>query len=253
MSSEIEWNPGTALRIAATFLTRVPLGGSHTAPTPLSATVWVFPVVGAAVGLVGGLIFTAFDWVGAPVWISAIAAISAMYALTGGLHEDGLADVADGFGGGISRDRKLAIMRDSRIGTYGVSALIFSIGVRVAALASIAEAGFAVSALILAGAISRSAIGPVMALLPQARPDGLSAIAGQPRSSQAWLGVAVAFAIALGFAGLSDVLVAICVTAVVVTAVATIAKRQIGGQTGDVLGAVAQVAEIAVLVTLSAR
>ena len=82
-----------------------------------------------------------------------------------------------------------------------------------------------------------------MALLPQARPDGLSAIAGQPRSSQAWLGVAVAFAIALGFAGLSDVLVAICVTAVVVTAVATIAKRQIGGQTGDVLGAVAQVAE----------
>ena len=253
MSSEIEWNPGTALRIAATFLTRVPLGGSHTAPTPLSATVWVFPVVGAAVGLVGGLIFTACDWVGAPVWISAIAAISAMYALTGGLHEDGLADVADGFGGGNSRDRKLAIMRDSRIGTYGVSALIFSIGVRVAALASIAEAGFAVSALILAGAISRSAIGPVMALLPQARPDGLSAIAGQPRSSQAWLGVAVAFAIALGFAGLSDFLAAICVTAVVVTAVATIAKRQIGGQTGDVLGAVAQVAEIAVLVTLSAR
>ena len=253
MSSEIEWNPGTALRIAATFLTRVPLGGSHTAPTPLSATVWVFPVVGGAVGLVGGLIFTVFDWVGAPVWISAIAAISAMYALTGGLHEDGLADVADGFGGGNSRDRKLAIMRDSRIGTYGVSALIFSIGVRVAALASIAESGFAVSALILAGAISRSAIGPVMALLPQARPDGLSAIAGQPRSSQAWLGVAVAFAIALGFAGLLDVLVAICVTAVVVTAVATIAKRQIGGQTGDVLGAVAQVAEIAVLVTLSAR
>ena len=122
MSSEIEWDPGTALRIAATFLTRVPLGGSHTAPTPLSATVWVFPVVGAAVGLVGGLIFTACDWVGAPVWISAIAAISAMYALTGGLHEDGLADVADGFGGGNSRDRKLAIMRDSRIGTYGVSA-----------------------------------------------------------------------------------------------------------------------------------
>ena len=253
MSSEIEWNPGTALRIAATFLTRVPLGGSHTAPTPLSATVWVFPVVGAAVGLVGGLIFTAFDWVGAPVWISAIAAISAMYALTGGLHEDGLADVADGFGGGNSRDRKLAIMRDSRIGTYGVSALIFSIGFRVAALASIAESGFTVSALILAGAISRSAIGPVMALLPQARPDGLSAVSGQPRSSQAWLGVALAFAIAWGFAGLSDVLVAIFVTAVVVTAVATVAKRQIGGQTGDVLGAVAQVAEIAVLVTLSAR
>ena len=171
----------------------------------------------------------------------------------GGLHEDGLADVADGFGGGNSRDRKLAIMRDSRIGTYGVSALIFSIGFRVAALASIAESGFTVSALILAGAISRSAIGPVMALLPQARPDGLSAVSGQPRSSQAWLGVALAFAIAWGFAGLSDVLVAICVTAVVVTAVATIAKRQIDGQTGDVLGAVAQVGEVAVLVTLSAR
>ncbi len=253
MSSEIEWNPGTALRIAATFLTRVPLGGFHTASTPLSATVWVFPVVGALVGLVGGLMFTAFDWAGAPVWISAIAAISAMYALTGGLHEDGLADVADGFGGGISRDRKLAIMRDSRIGTYGVSALIFSIGFRVAALTSIAESGFTVFALILAGAISRSAIGPVMALLPQARLDGLSAVAGQPRSSQAWLGVAIAFAIAWGFAELSDVLVAICVTAVVVTAVATIAKRQIGGQTGDVLGAVAQVAEVAVFVTLSAR
>lgn len=253
VSSEIEWNPGTALRVAATFLTRIPLGGFHTPSTPLSATVWCFPIVGAVVGLFGALVFTAFDWLGTSVWISAAAAISATYLLTGGLHEDGLADVADGFGGGASLERKLAIMRDSRIGSYGVSALVLSILARVAALASLADAGSAVPGLIVAGAISRCAIGPVMALLPHARSDGLSALAGRPRSSHAWIGIAVAFAIGWGFAGISDVFFAMSAAAVGVAAIAMIAKRQIGGQTGDVLGAVAQVAEVAVLVTLSVR
>ena len=81
-----------------------------------------------------------------------------LYVVTGGLHEDGLADVADGFGGGASQERKLAIMRDNRIGTYGVAAMVFSILLRILAIVSIAGAASVAMALLAAGALSRAAI-----------------------------------------------------------------------------------------------
>ena len=113
------------------FLTRFPVGSSIAPTTKLSATVWTFPLVGALVGLFGGMMFVICNWIGLPVWLSAGAAIGATYLATGGLHEDGLADVADGFGGGTDRERKLAIMRDSRIGSYGVAAMVFSMLMRI--------------------------------------------------------------------------------------------------------------------------
>jgi len=203
------------------------------------------------VGLFGGLIFFVCNWIGLPVWLSAAAAIVATYLATGGLHEDGLADIADGFGGGADRERKLAIMRDSQIGSYGVAAMVFSILIRVGAVASFVETEFVLAALVAAGAASRSAIGPVMAMLPNARADGLSALAGRPSQRHAWIGVAAAFVIGMFVVGFSEILLAMCTAGLLVIGFAFLSRRQIGGQTGDVLGAVAQVAEVGVLVSLS--
>lgn len=203
------------------------------------------------VGLLGGLMFLVCNWIGLPVWLSAAAAIVATYLATGGLHEDGLADIADGFGGGADRERKLAIMRDSRIGSYGVAAMAFSILIRVGAVASFVETEFVVAVLVAAGAVSRSAIGPVMASLPTARADGLSASAGRPSQMQAWTGVATAFVIGMFVIGFSEILLAMCTVGFVVVGFAFLSRRQIGGQTGDVLGAVTQISEIGVLVSLS--
>lgn len=253
MSSEIDRNPLSALRTAAMFLTRIPVGGGGHAGGALAGAVWAFPAVGALVGFGGAAAFYLADSMGLPVALSAAIAVAGMYLVTGGLHEDGLADVADGFGGGSSRERKLAIMRDSRIGSYGVAALVFSILARVLAVASLGEPGAVCAALIGAGACSRAAIGPVMALMGPARTDGLSAAAGRPSVGQAAAGVAVGFAIAAFAVGFGEALFLAALAAAVAFLIAGLAKRQIGGQTGDVLGTVAQGVEIAVLIALSAR
>ena len=101
-------------------------------------------------------------------------------ASTGAFHEDGLADTVDGFGGGRDREHKLAIMRDSRHGTFGILALVLSVGLRAAALAAIGDPIHAGLALVAAHAASRGALPPLMRLLAPARPDGLGAAAGRP-------------------------------------------------------------------------
>ncbi|MEC7202621.1 MAG: adenosylcobinamide-GDP ribazoletransferase [Pseudomonadota bacterium] len=254
MSSEIERNPISALRTATVFLTRIPVGGnSETGHGPLASSVWMFPFVGALVGLLGGLIYYASQALGLPVAISAALGVCVLYVVTGGLHEDGLADVADGFGGGASRERKLAIMRDSRIGTYGVAAMVFSILLRILAIVSIADAASVAMALLAAGALSRAAIGPVMAALPSARPDGLSAAAGRPGGGQALLAIGIAMVGAIAFLGFGAGIVVTVLALMTLCLVAALAKKQIGGQTGDVLGTTAQCVEIVVLLAISAR
>ena len=160
-------------------------------------------------------------------------------AVTGALHEDGLADTVDGFGGGGDRDRKLQIMRDSRIGTYGVVALVLVLGARVVALASFEDNADAIAALILCQAASRALVVAVMQRAPLARSDGLAASAGRPtQATMLWaLGLAGIIAVALAY---FDGVVAMVVGAVVAWAITWLARRQIGGVTGDVLGAVQQ-------------
>jgi adenosylcobinamide-GDP ribazoletransferase len=177
-------------------------------------------------------------------------AVGAAILLTGGLHEDGLADMADGFAGGGTRDEKLAIMRDSRIGSFGTLALIFSVLCRVAALASLADIGIVMAALVAGHASSRAGMTAVMHALPNARGDGLSASAGRPDRMAAGVGLAVAAVAALLLlqgAGL----IAFVIGAGATAGVAWLAQRQIGGQTGDVLGATEQVAQAAFLAALT--
>jgi adenosylcobinamide-GDP ribazoletransferase len=236
------------------FLTRLRLDGAREdAPAPsLADAAWAFPFVGLAVGAIGGITYAIASAFALPPLASALIAIIATVIATGGLHEDGLADTADGFGGGATREDKLAIMRDSRSGAYGVMALIFSVGLRTAALAALATRWQVFGALIAVHALSRGVLPMAMRQLAPARDDGLGAAAGQPEASAAAIAGGAALVIALigmGFrAGLSAALAAALATA----AVAAIARRQIGGQTGDVFGAIEQCAETAALLAAAA-
>jgi adenosylcobinamide-GDP ribazoletransferase len=234
------------LRDAVAFLTQAPIGLNRN--TPISNICWAFPLVGAIVGAVGGGAFLLLLATPLPPLIAAVAALGLMAYVTGALHEDGLADAADGFGGGHSPTRKLEIMRDSRIGAFGVLALIIALGLRITTTAALFE--IALPALIVAGALSRAFLPVLMHRIPLAANTGLAASAGRPGGGTVlvslFIGVGVA-SIAFGpGAGL-----AIAVTTGV-TAVATgaLAQRQIGGYNGDVLGAAQQIGEITALLCI---
>jgi adenosylcobinamide-GDP ribazoletransferase len=188
-----------------------------------------------------------------PPLICAALAVSALVIVAGGLHEDGLADVADGFGGGATRDRKLEIMRDSRIGAYGAAALALSLILRIAALAALLERGLgeAAAALVLAGAVSRAFALLPLALLAPARPEGLGAGAGRLEMGAARAAGIVALIVAalLGFCalGVGRAILGLVLALLAALTITAIARRQIGGQTGDVAGAAQQLAEIACL------
>ena len=239
--------------LATTFLTRVPLGrGLAAEPGELARAARVMPLVGAGVGLGGGLVYAAADGLGLPPALAALLALGATVLITGALHEDGLADTADGFGGGAERARKLAIMRASDIGTYGVLAVVLSLALRAAALSALAEPGAVVLALIAAHGLARAALPPVMATLPPAREDGLAAGVGRVAAPHAWTAAGLGAALAWLTLGLGSALVVLVLAAAAAALVARLARAQIGGMTGDVLGAVEQAVECAVLLGLVA-
>ena len=138
------------------------------------------PVIGAIVGLAGALAYWLAVALGLPPLIAGFAAVGITMVVTGALHEDGLADVADGFGGGDDVARKLEIMRDSRIGTYGVAVVVLSIASRGVALGALSSPEAAGMALIAAHTVSRSFLPAAMVALPPAKPDGLAASAAGP-------------------------------------------------------------------------
>jgi adenosylcobinamide-GDP ribazoletransferase len=199
------------------------------------------------VGLAGAFAYKVASRLGLPPNLAALLALAATALVTGALHEDGLADTADGLGGGRTRERKLEIMRDSRIGTYGVCALVLSFGLRWSALATIADPSLVAFALLSTHAAARAGVPAFMLLVPPARPDGLSASAGSPPGRSA----AIAFALgtlALALAlGPGKALIGLILLTLAGLLLARLAIRQIGGQTGDVLGAFEQIGEILIL------
>ncbi len=239
---------------AFTFLTRLPLGSVRTdAPPPsLADASWAFPFVGLVIGTIGGIAYAIASALALPALAAALIAVATTALVTGALHEDGLADTADGFGGGATRESKLDIMRDSRIGTFGVLALIVSIGLRVVAIADAGTRWHVVAALIAAHALSRGALPAAMHRLDPARADGLGAGAGRPEQNQVLIALAVALIVAVIATGLRAGLTAALVVAIVAVAIGWLAQRQIGGQTGDVLGAIEQGAETAALLAAAA-
>ncbi len=241
------------LKVATAFLSRIPVSaGGAAAPGRLARAARAFPLVGAGLGLLGGLVYAIALGLGLTPTLAAVLALAALVWLTGALHEDALADVADGFGGGTERDEKLRIMRDSRVGSYGALALVVSFALRVAALSALAEPGTVTAALVAAGAASRATMAGLMQRLEPARTEGRAAEAGKPDDRAVALALAIAAVISVLGLGLRAGAGGFLAAGLGAAAVGYLARRQIGGHTGDVLGAGQQAAEILCLLTVVA-
>ena len=250
---EARFGPFDDFAIATAVLTRLPVGARVAADGDIAAAGWAFPLVGAGVGALTALVFFVAGLLGCGNAAAALIALGASLAVTGALHEDGLADTVDGFGGGRTRDDKLAIMRDSRHGTFGILALVLSIGLRASALGATGDPIHTGLALIAAHAVSRGALPPLMRLLPLARSDGLAATAGRPSLTVAIIAAALAAAIAIAVLGPGRGAAALISTGIAVALAAILAQRQIGGYTGDVLGFFQQIGEIVMLLVAAAK
>ncbi|HZZ60103.1 MAG TPA: adenosylcobinamide-GDP ribazoletransferase [Roseiarcus sp.] len=236
---------------ALRFFTRLPLPATPRLSLDFNRIAWAAPVAGAIVGVLGACVLALTQILGLPPVVGASLATAALVAATGALHEDGLADVADGFGGGATREQRLEIMRDSRIGAYGAIALALALVIRVGALASVVSGGFwsAAGALTVVAAVSRAGALAPLAFIDPARLDGAGAAAGrlEPASFAAACGAALVLAALIGLltVGAGRAIDAAIAGALGAAAMTALASWRIGGQTGDVAGAAQQWAEIA--------
>jgi adenosylcobinamide-GDP ribazoletransferase len=234
------------LKASLAFCTRLPLART-TPEKAIAKAAWALPLAGLVVGLIGALVYALSHRLGLPAWPAAALTVAATLVVTGALHEDGLADTADGFGGGNTRQQKLDIMRDSRTGAYGVCALVLSLLLRVAALASLADTHAVVWALVGSHSAARATMPVLMWLLPPARGDGLSHDAGRPPGESVAAAAAIAFVVLLFCLYPGRAVIAALLLVAVIALMAWLSMRQIDGQTGDAVGALEQVAEIVVL------
>jgi adenosylcobinamide-GDP ribazoletransferase len=250
--------------ICLRFFTRLPIPeldrelAAHSMPDFARAT-GLLPLAGAFIGALAALALGAAVLLGLPPLLASPISIAALVLLTGALHEDGLADCADGFGGGTSRERKLEIMKDSRIGTFGAVALLLALYVRIISLSFICEQSFALAAtvLIAASAFSRSTILIPLLFLSPARQDGAGFSAAKPKAETVFraFGLAILIAIAPIAAGADSIRtsLAILVGALAAFGMTRLSAAQIQGQTGDVAGATQQLTEIAFYLVFATR
>ncbi len=251
------------LLLAAAFLTCLPLGSraprvaARRTVVPavqrlpeLTRATGLFPLIGAAIGLIAGLALLSAFQLGLHPLACAFIAVAVAIALSGALHEDGLADFADGLGG-TTREDRLAIMRDDRIGTFGTLALLFGVGIRASILSGLTSPEAAALSLITAAAMSRAVLPGVLRWQRPARTDGLAVAVGAPANAAVATAAVLALLIALFAVGFWAGLLAAVVAGLAALAVAYLAQRTLGGQTGDVLGAVQVVAEIAALAAIA--
>ena len=235
---------------AVQFLTRVPAPSQPYEADLLARSVKFFPVVGAIVGAAGAVLRQLVA-PHLPPTAAAFLVVLYLVCMTGGLHEDGLADVADGFGGGTSREQILTILRDSRIGSYGGIALVLSLIGRILLIASLPQK-HASSYLVTAAMLCRWTPLSLSYFLSPARaeatalPNGQGARIARLTSAGALIAGTV-FSIALAFFLLKKQAIAPLLTTVAISwLTASYYKRRIGGMTGDCFGATIQLTEITV-------
>ncbi|MGY6499634.1 MAG: adenosylcobinamide-GDP ribazoletransferase [Acidimicrobiales bacterium] len=231
-----------SLRDAVAFLTVVGRGGR-----PSSGTLTWFPPVGAGIGLVVGLSW----WGAAEIWpplVAAVVVVAVDLVITGALHHDGLADSADGLLPHMATERRLEVMRMPDVGAFAAVVLAVTIAARLAVFASVSPDVLAVAGIWCA---SRTAMAVTARALPYARSDGLAAafLGGSPIAVLA-IGCVLTAALLspAGWRGLAAAAALVAAT----TAVAALARRRLGGFTGDVLGAIGVLGETAALLTLAA-
>ena len=233
---------------ALQFLTRVPIR-SRTAIAHDRVVPW-FPIAGVLIGAVVGGVAAGLSELVPPLVVGAVA-VAVGLLVTGAFHEDGLADVADAFGGGWTVERRLEILKDSRHGTYGVAALSTSVVIRVAAAASITGPAALFASFVAAHTLGRAAAVVAMRAAPPATQSGLGVSAAAAlRPAPTAIGIATGTAVVAVLTGWW--VVAFVAAAAVGTGLTVrLAVRKIGGLAGDVLGAVEQVVECLVLVVAS--
>ncbi|MEL7013020.1 MAG: adenosylcobinamide-GDP ribazoletransferase [Pseudomonadota bacterium] len=233
------------------LLTRLPVPAQS--DMRRAAAAWAYPLAGLVIGALAAVVGLTGFALGLPTALCAMLCLATLVIITGALHEDGLADTIDGLWGGWTTERRLEIMKDSRIGAYGVIALVLGLAARWAAIWMLFEvsATAAAAGIMVASAASRAMIPQVMANLPNARDGGLSAQVGDVPLVTALIALGIAVFAAFAFAGWGGLLAMIWAIAVT-AAIARIAWIKIGGQTGDILGATQQLVEIAVLFSLLA-
>ena len=217
------------------------------------------PLAALAIALPAALTLAIFGAAGLAVLVVAALALAVSVAVTGALHEDGLADSADGLFGGRSAERRLEIMKDSRVGSYGAVAIGLSLLLRASALAAIidtAGSGAGVAALLAAACWSRMEGLFLLADEAPARKDGASAAVGRPTGKTVWIaaGLSLAILVGLGWAGslpVAGLALGLALARVATLGLGRLARRLIGGQTGDIVGATQQCAEIAIYLGLA--
>jgi adenosylcobinamide-GDP ribazoletransferase len=235
---------------AITFLTRIPLARRVGLDgVDIGRGVPLFPLVGAGIGALGGLAAEGLDGPVPPMAAGGLG-VAIVLCLTGALHLDALADTADALGA-TSRERALEIMRDSRIGSFGAAAVAVAMFVEAALLGAVAAERNAVTAFVVAGALSRAATPPLALVLPYARAEvgPGSVLSGRVSTMGVTIAAMVAVALAVGLLGW-DGAGAVALAVGVAVAGGLACRSWLGGVTGDTLGAVTQVAEIGVLALL---
>lgn len=232
------------IRLGLVFFTRLPLPHFEVRDRSLADAIWTAPLVGFVVAVLAWLAFAAGQALGLAEGPTAALAIAAAMLVTGCLHEDGLSDTSDGFGGGRTRERKLEIMRDSRIGSYAALALAVVLGGKYLALASLSPSLLFV-ALWIGHIFARASVLPLAASLAYAR-EGQAAnkpVADGIGWIQVTAGAVLAFVLVAPFGMLA--LCAALASVVVVMLAGAYFRAQLGGITGDTLGAANQVVELA--------
>ncbi|WP_419912960.1 adenosylcobinamide-GDP ribazoletransferase [Hoeflea sp.] len=245
---------------AVSFLSRLPVPGRYFSDgaVPAAQSSRSYPLAALIVALPAAALLFLLRSVGLDALFAAALTVLVLALTTGALHEDGLADCADGFGGGRDRDRVLAIMKDSAVGAYGCTALVFSILLRIAGVAAIASgtsAAAAALAVIGVAVISRAAMVWHWHYLPAAKPDGVAASAGQPSSDSTAFalisGVVIGGVLSLPAAGFGGAITALLLAAILCSGFTRMTSARINGHTGDTIGATQQVCEIVSLLGLA--
>ena len=233
------------------FFSRLPTGPAPHLRPSLSRIALALPFTSLVIGAAPVAVLLGLEWVGTPHFFAAALAVAVMVIVTGAMAEDAVADAADGLFGGHTIDDRLAIMKDSRHGTYGVCAIVLLLGLRITAIGSVANPLGAAGVWLAATVMARSGALWLTVALPPARSGGASAAAGMV-SRQAF-GIGAVFMVVLSFVlagfavGVFGLITAYALGALVVWGWITLCRWLIGGQTGDLIGALQALLEIAAL------
>lgn len=225
------------------LLTRIPVRVDMDRATARGAkAAWAYPIAGLIVGFLVGIVGIGASLLGVPAPLAAALGLAVGIIVTGAMHEDGLADTADGLWGGWDPEGRLKIMKDSYIGAYGVIAIVLSLLIRWMILTTLIDADGGLWMIIAIAALSQTAMVVLMTWLPNARTGGLSRAVGRPDKMTAVIAAAIGGGVAISLGG--AIIIAAGITVLATLGCGIIARAKIGGQTGDILGATQQICEM---------